>query len=158
MGEMGAGYPLFFEYMKYCCYLLSLLTVIYVLPAASILAHEYQTILEKNQGLGKNEDPIALFSLGAVLNQRIWERAEKDGLDEFKHKKGALFNLFLTSMFALFGALLFLIYMRAKLISKSLLLDQDAFTPSDYCMQGYEMEFDDYTATGMEKKIREFLE
>ena len=79
-------------------------------------------------------------------------------MEEFKHKKGALYNMFLCSMFALFGALVFLIYMRAKLISKALLLDQDAFTPSDFCMQGYNMQFKDYTATGMEKEIREFLE
>jgi len=75
MGEMGAGYPLFFEYLKYCAYLLLLLCVIYVLPAVAILAHEYQSILEKDEGLGEKEDPIALFSIGAIVNERIWKRA-----------------------------------------------------------------------------------
>ena len=54
--------------------------------------------------------------------------------------------------------LFFLIYMRAKLIGKALLLDQDAFTPSDFCIQGTDMQFDDYTFSGMEKEIREHLE
>jgi hypothetical protein len=159
MGEMGAGYPLFFEFLKYCTYLMLLLVVIFVLPASAILAREYQTLLEANNGYGKNEDPLALFSVGAILNERIWERAKTpEGMEAFRDKKGALYNMFLCSMFALFGALLFLIYMRAKLIGKASLLDQDAFTPSDFCMQGYNMQFEDYTATGMEKEIRDFLE
>ena len=84
MGEMGSGYPLFFEYLKYWAYLLLMLSVIYVLPAASILAGEYQDILEKNGGLQDDEDPIALFSIGAILNERIWHRAQEDDLSEFK--------------------------------------------------------------------------
>lgn len=51
MGEMGAGYPLFFEFLKWCAYLLSLLCVVYFLPTAAILAKEYQHILEANGGL-----------------------------------------------------------------------------------------------------------
>ena len=50
MGEMGAGYPLFFEYLKYCAYMLAMLSVIYFIPAVYILAHEYMTTIEKNQG------------------------------------------------------------------------------------------------------------
>lgn len=72
MGEMGAGYPLFFEYLKYCAYLLGMLCIIYVLPSAAILQHEYLTILEKNGGYSEKEDPIALFSIGAILNEKIW--------------------------------------------------------------------------------------
>lgn len=159
MGEMGAGYPLFFEFLKYNAYLLLLLCVVYFIPTAAILANEYKQILDKNGGkLQKDENMIALFSLGAVLNEQVFARAVKDGFEEFEGKKGTLYNLFMCSSLALLVALLFLIYMRAKLIGKALLLDQDAFTPSDFCIQGTEMQFDDYTAVGMEKEIREHLE
>ena len=55
MGEMGAGYPLFFEFLRYCCYLLLLLFVVYFLPTAAILAGEYQDILDKNGGKLQND-------------------------------------------------------------------------------------------------------
>lgn len=41
MGEMGAGYPLFFEFLKYNAYLFLLLSIVYFIPTASILAKEY---------------------------------------------------------------------------------------------------------------------
>ena len=78
MGEMGAGYPLFFEFLKYNAYLFLLLTLIYSIPTASILANEYNQILEANGGLQKKEDPLALFSLGAILNEKVFERAAAD--------------------------------------------------------------------------------
>lgn len=158
MGEMGAGYPLFFEFLKYNTYLFLLLSVVYFIPASAILAGEYQQIIEANGGLQKKEDPLALFSLGAVLNEKVFERALDGDFTEFKNKKGSLFNLFCCAVLALCVSFIFLIYMRAKLIGKALLLDQDAFTPSDFCLQGSKMEFDDYTASAMEQKIRDHFQ
>ena len=37
-------------------------------------------------------------------------------------------------------------------------LDQDAITPSDYCLMGMHMTFDgDYSQKGIEKELREYL-
>lgn len=37
-------------------------------------------------------------------------------------------------------------------------LDQDAITPSDYCLMGCHMNFDrDYSQKGIEKELRDYL-
>jgi hypothetical protein len=53
--------------------------------------------------------------------------------------------------------LLYLIWMRKRILQIALDLDLDAFTPSDFCLMGTNMAFDDYTPDAMEAKIKEIF-
>lgn len=47
--------------------------------------------------------------------------------------------------------------MRRMLLKSIEKLDVDSLTPSDYCLQGYYMEFEDYKAEAMEAEIRTYF-
>jgi hypothetical protein len=49
--------------------------------------------------------------------------------------------------------------MRKYLMHTSIKLDRETFTPSDFCLMGIDMEFDNYTQDEIEKEIKDaFLE
>jgi hypothetical protein len=48
-------------------------------------------------------------------------------------------------------------WMRRKLMTEIMELDNDALTPSDYCLMGMHMKFEDYTAQGMKDDIIEYF-
>ena len=41
LGELGSGFPLFFEFIKYMGYFMLVLTIIYFIPAAALMANAY---------------------------------------------------------------------------------------------------------------------
>lgn len=55
-------------------------------------------------------------------------------------------------------ALCVIICIRASLLRMFSKLDKDAYTPSDYCIMGYNMVFEDYHPKKIEKKIRAVFE
>jgi len=57
-------------------------------------------------------------------------------------------------MIAIVVSLLYLIYMRKSLLDLSCTLDHEAFTPSDFCMIGRNMEFEDFSPASIEAEIR----
>ena len=63
LGDLGPGFPLFFEFLKYNIYLLLFLSFAYFIPAIAFIGIAYKE-------LGKpkaNEHPLALMSIGAFL-------------------------------------------------------------------------------------------
>jgi hypothetical protein len=50
-----------------------------------------------------------------------------------------------------------LIYTRKLLLDKAIEMDVSIFTPSDFCVMGTNIFFEDYTQEGMEREIREYL-
>lgn len=55
-------------------------------------------------------------------------------------------------------SIIYLVWMRKRLMSQSLTLDMDAFTPSDFCIMGMNMVFDDYNPDAMEKEVKDHFE
>lgn len=47
--------------------------------------------------------------------------------------------------------------MRKKLMKTIMELDDNALTPSDYCLMGMHMKFEDYTSQGMKDEIIEYF-
>lgn len=47
--------------------------------------------------------------------------------------------------------------MRRQLLKQALSLDMDAFTPSDFCLMGINMRFEDYTPDAMETSVKDFF-
>lgn len=48
--------------------------------------------------------------------------------------------------------------MRRNLLKKALKLDQDVYTPSDYCIMGKNMKFDNYSPESIRKEIVDYFE
>lgn len=44
LGELGPGFPLFFEFVKYLCYLMFVLTIVYFLPCAYLIYEAWKNI------------------------------------------------------------------------------------------------------------------
>ena len=66
LGELGPGFPLFFQFIKYLCYLMLILTVIYFIPAANQMYNAYVQL--HKAGLNLEQDNVfALFSFGAFI-------------------------------------------------------------------------------------------
>jgi hypothetical protein len=49
---------------------------------------------------------------------------------------------------------LILIYSRKLLLDKAIEMDVSIFTPSDFCVMGTNIYFEDHSQEGMEKEIR----
>lgn len=74
LGDLGPGFPMFFEFIKYMGYLFLLLTLVFFLPTAALMAQAYQEISGKLQ---PTDNKLALFSLGVFV-----QHADKDGYEK----------------------------------------------------------------------------
>jgi len=52
-------------------------------------------------------------------------------------------------------SLVYLVWMRKYLLETAILLDSKTITPSDYCLMGFDMSFEDCTQDGIELEVRE---
>jgi hypothetical protein len=64
LGQLGTGFPLFFDFIKYMNYTLFLLSVIYFIPMA---VWTYQAFIVIKPVLSVNDSYVAIYSLGAFL-------------------------------------------------------------------------------------------
>jgi hypothetical protein len=138
LGEMGPGYPLYFEFVKGVGQLMLLLTIVFFAPSCYMMYDAWKDI---RANLQSDESSVALFSFGAYISTNR-------GVDvEFKeYEKRKLYvqiQVFLM-VASIIVSLLFLIYMRARLLYNALKLDDEASTPSDWCLMGMNMVFDSY--------------
>ena len=74
-----------------------------------------------------------------------------------KADKDSIYMFALIALLSVSLTLLVLVCMRASLIRKALTLDQDAYTPSDFCLMGINMSFDEYTPEKIEEEIKAYL-
>ena len=75
LGQMGPGYPLYFEFIKSVGQLMMVLTVVYFAPSAYMMYDAWNGIKDQ---IDSNEQLIGLFSFGAYITT-------PDGVDyEFK--------------------------------------------------------------------------
>lgn len=64
LGNLGTGYPLFFDFVKYINYIMFLLSLIYFIPMA---VWTYQAFMVIKPSLSVNDSYVAVYSLGAFL-------------------------------------------------------------------------------------------
>ena len=71
LGEMGPGFPLYFELIKKIGWLMLFLTIFYALPSAIMI---YLSIEKIKEGLTEEDSKVALFSFGSyVFNSKATE-------------------------------------------------------------------------------------
>ena len=63
LGELGPGFPLYFEFIKHLGYISLVLTIIYFIPCAGLMAQAYQKIKEKDP----DAKVLAVYSFGAFV-------------------------------------------------------------------------------------------
>ena len=64
LGNLGPGFPLYYEFMKYLCYLMLYLTITYFIPYAVIIFWAYREIQDE---FHVEDSRIGLFSFGALI-------------------------------------------------------------------------------------------
>ena len=148
LGDLGPGFPLFFEFIKYMGYLMLALTLIYFLPCVSLIAKEYEAI---SSNLQPTDNKVALMSIGIFIQHA--DKAGYEKLDWDSRSEKVQIYLFLLFL-SIFLTFIFIICIRASLLRMYSKLDKDAYTPSDYCCIGYNMVFDDYHPKAMADAIK----
>lgn len=63
LGELGEGFPLLLQLVKYITWLMLFITLIYFLPAAALI----NSVLSKTKEKAKAQSPLTKFSFGAFL-------------------------------------------------------------------------------------------
>ena len=64
MGELGEGFPILFQLMKYINMLLFTMIIFFFIPAIALIA---AAVNHYGADKTKDEDPLALYSFGAFL-------------------------------------------------------------------------------------------
>lgn len=151
LGSMGSGYPLFFEFQKLVGYLMGILTLIYFAPIAYMI---YDAIRDFKGNLKPDDSKISLFSIGAF----IMYVGDKNYSFLDYNKRVTSFELAaMLVMLSIFISFIYLIWLRANLFEKAIKLDDEALTPSDFCLMGTHMRFDNYSPKAVEEEISKYM-
>jgi hypothetical protein len=65
LGELGPGFPLFFQFQKYLSGLMLLLSIVYFLPCAKLMYEAYDKMV--SNGAPEKMNPLTVFSFGAFM-------------------------------------------------------------------------------------------
>lgn len=152
LGDLGPGFPLYFEFMKYLCYLMLYLTGTFSLPYAILIYQAYSEIIND---LDKEETKFGLYSFGALIQHARNEDMEHQ-VDYEARQKNATYLIFQTMLSGVL-TMLILIWMRGKLAAQALKLDVTHSTASDFCLQGFNLDFEDTSAENIDKELREYF-
>ena len=138
--------------MRYLCIYLAIITCIYFVPVAINIskAQEEMTIND----IAPSESTISMFSYGAFVHRSGKESFTLEDLEKRKEFARVLAQQFMISIFV---SSIYFFWMRKQLLSSIDKLDIENLTPSDYCLQGYYMNFEDYKPQAMEQEIRNFF-
>jgi hypothetical protein len=149
LGDLGPGFPMFFEFIKYTGYMLFFLTLIYFVPAVVMIN---KAMTEVKGKLKPHENALALFSLGAFIHHA--DNPELDDSINWENRESWLKTYYTMLSLSILSSFCLIICIRACLAKSNAKLDKEAFTPSDYCVMGYNMYFDDCHPKTIDESIR----
>lgn len=151
LGALGSGFPLFFEFIKYVSYLMLLLSLVLFVPAEYMIYQSYK----EYEGKLKNDDSIvSLWSFGAFIHYV----GEKDfSFLNLPQREIYVHNMGILIISSVVVALVYLIWMRKRLIDLGIKFDTETFSPSDFCIMGVGMKFESYFQDDIENEIRTYL-
>lgn len=104
----------------------------------------------------KSDSPISVFTFGALIFDKeiSGKNVVESGLS-FVKRNNYMKYLLVIFLLAVLISFLWLVYLRKKLLEKAMQLDLDIYTPSDFCLMGKNMKFNDYNPKAIEKAIRD---
>lgn len=109
LGDLGPGFPLFFIFMKYLTIYLFILTLIYFLPMAILIA---SALSEIKNNLQPDDSMFALFSFGALIQHSGDEGYSAVNLIKRQNYINAFGIIYLV---AIFFSAIFFAYTKTKL-------------------------------------------
>ena len=145
LGALGPGYPLFFEFIKGVGKLMMILTVVFFTPCCILMVDAYADLKDN---LESDDSVVGLFSFGAFV-QYVGE--EKYSYLDYNKRLSYVQVVAILILLSIIISLIYLIWMRNNLLQTALKLDIDALTPSDFCLMGMNMKFDNYAPKEIEE-------
>ena len=130
-----------------------ILGIVYFIPAAIFIYFSYQDVKSK---MSSKDSPVSVFTFGALIFKDKIKKGDavKGGL-EFAQRNDYMKVLLVVFLLAVLISFGWLIFLRKKLLEKALKLDEDIYTPSDFCIMGKNMKFENYNPSKIEEAIRE---
>lgn len=103
--------------------------------------------MKSNNLLDEDANILAVFSFGAFILE-----ADETGVQYYSFEERKLHVEIISYLMvgAIIISLLYLIWMRRAILKYALEMDQESYTPSDFCLMGSNMYFDSYDPQDME--------
>lgn len=147
MGELGEGFPILFQLMKYINWMLFLLMFIYFIPCIGMIASAVNRYGDK----ANKEEPLSMYSFGAML-----KFMDPDNLVVFDEREHFIIGYCCVLAFGILVTFFFVQVIRKKLNNDVEIVDKLSFTPSDFCVIGFCNEFSedcDYSIKGIRDEL-----
>ena len=90
-----------------------------------------------------------MFSFGAF----VFEPKKKQ--DDNSNRNVYMNILLAFLLFSILVSFLLVVYIRKRLLHKARVLDSHVYTPSDFCLMGTNMRFDNYSPEEITKTVKE---
>ena len=133
LGELGDGFPILFQLMKYLNWMLFFMIIFFFIPAIALIAAAVNHFGTENTNA---EEKIALYSFGAFLKYM-----EPDNLVEFKPREGYIIGYCIGLAVGILVTFIFIQIIRKKLNNDADIVDKLSFTPSDFGVIVHAPEF-----------------
>lgn len=151
LGDLGEGFPLLFQLMKYINWLLFWLCIIYFIPTASIINN---TINKLGDNV-KNDEKLSMFSFGAML-----KCVEPERIVDFPERSDFINNYCVVMFIAVAATMIMITCIRVYLTKDINTIDALSYTPSDFAVIGDCPAFsvdNDYSLEAITKEVEEYL-
>jgi len=151
LGELGEGFPILFQLMKYINWLLFLLMFIFFIPTIGLIG----SAVAKFGNKADKEEKLSLYSFGALLKYM-----DPNNLVVFKERQDYIIGYCVCLFFGVLITFIFIQVIRKKLNNDVEIVDKLSFTPSDFCVVGNCAEFSedcDYSIEGITTEIKAFF-
>ena len=119
LGELGEGFPILFQLMKYLTYLMVFFTIFFFIPVTLMIA-KIMNANDKMKDKIKQQSPLTVFSFGSFLKFSNPQGKELVNVDDRKELIQGYLVVVMLSIFVMF---LLLIYLRKKILDSSELVD-----------------------------------
>lgn len=152
LGELGEGFPILFQLMKYLNWMLFAMLIFFFIPAIALIAAAVSHFGAKKTD---SEDKLALYSFGALLKYM-----DPENLVQFEERESYIIGYCVGLALGIFVVFVFVQIIRKKLHSDVGIIDKLSFTPSDFGVIVDAPEFSeecDYTQQSIEGEIKNFL-
>lgn len=150
LGELGEGFPILFQLMKYLNWMIFILMFIFFIPTISLIG----SALNKYGDKTTIEEKLSLYSFGALLKYM-----DPQNLVVFQERQDYIIGYCLVLAVSVVITFLAIQIIRKKLNNIVEVIDKLSFTPSDFCVQGYCPEFSedcDYSIQGITDEVKSY--
>ena len=119
LGELGEGFPILFQLMKYLTFLMLFFTVFLFIPVSFMIARMINANDKMKEAI-KKESPLTIFSLGSFLK---YANPRDNNFIDVKDRKAMITGYMVLVMLSIVVMFFLLIYLRKKIFESADLVD-----------------------------------